>query len=1083
MRKILVSATLLLSLGGLAAAQGTTPLWLRSNAISPDGSSIAFSWQGDIYVVPSEGGLARQVTTNPAYENDPLWTPDGKSIIFSSYREGGKDIYKTSIHGGAPKRLTDHPGSETPLAVLSDGTVLFSSSSISTDVLYNGFPGGTQLYRVGPDGGAPIAVTPLPIQNLSVNSAGTVIYEDYKGYEDPLRKHHTSSVTRDIWMYSPAPADGSFGISAEGSFKQLSDFAGEDRNPVFAADGKTFYFLSERGGTFNIYRSSTENPGESVAVTSFDTHPVRYISVARNGLISFSYDGELYTVKEGGAPRKVAVSIAKDPVEKTVTYTTVSLGVTSMAVSPNGKEVAIVARGEVFVSSIDNNTTKRITNTPEQERHVSFSKDGHTLYYSSERNGHWGIYSSTLVEKDDKYFAFAYKTEEKLVTDPSQTCFDPQVSPDGEWLGFLRDRTELVVKNLKTGKETSLHKGVNYSYQDGDQSFSWAPDSKHILCTWMADGGWNNRDVALVDIETGKIVNLTESGYVDANFNWGMGGKAMSWNSDKAGYRSHGSWGSQDDIYLMFFDDKAFADYQRSAEDQEIWKLVHEDDKSVKKEEKKEAKEEKRDSTKADDKKVKKLELELDGRGDRILRVTGSSGNMGPAWLNDDGTSLYFVSNGELRKRDTKKGDVKVLASGVSGQMVVSPDGKYAFFVTRLGVTRYDLGSGSKKSISFKGEYDYRPSKEREYIFEHCWKQVDEKFYDPKIHGLDWTLYRDAYRKFLPHIDNNYDFRELLSEMLGELNGSHTGARYRSLTGQSIGMLGLIYDQSHSGDGLKIAEVLPRGPIALADPEIKAGDIITAIEDVEVKAGDNWYPLLRSKNGKRVQVTVKKGGKKEVDIFVTPTSSESAMLYKRWIERNSKLVESLSGGRVGYVHIKSMDSESFREAYSKILGKYRGFEAVIVDTRHNGGGWLHDDLATLLGGKEYLKFTPRGQYIGSEPYNKWNKPSCVVVCEDNYSDACGFPYAYRALGIGKLIGAPVPGTMTAVWWETQIDPTLIFGIPQVGTFALDEGRYLENFQIEPDILVYNDPASMLRGEDKQLEAAVAQMLREIGEKR
>ena len=191
------------------------------------------------------------------------------------------------------------------------------------------------------------------------------------------------------------------------------------------------------------------------------------------------------------------------------------------------------------------------------------------------------------------------------------------------------------------------------------------------------------------------------------------------------------------------------------------------------------------------------------------------------------------------------------------------------------------------------------------------------------------------------------------------------------------------------------------------------------------------------------------------------------------------MVETLSGGKVGYVHVEGMNSPSFREVYSKALGKYRGCEALIVDTRHNGGGWLHDDLATFLSGKAYIEFRPRGQYIGTEPFSKWTKPSCVLIGEDNYSDACGFPYVYKTLGIGKLIGAPVPGTMTAVWWETQIDPTLIFGIPQVTSWGLAEGRPLENLQIEPDILVYNTPESMLEGKDLQLEAAVKEMLEQI----
>ena len=194
--------------------------------------------------------------------------------------------------------------------------------------------------------------------------------------------------------------------------------------------------------------------------------------------------------------------------------------------------------------------------------------------------------------------------------------------------------------------------------------------------------------------------------------------------------------------------------------------------------------------------------------------------------------------------------------------------------------------------------------------------------------------------------------------------------------------------------------------------------------------------------------------------------------------RKKPPVDKLSNGRIAYVHVKGMDSPSFRTVYSELLGeKNRIKEAVIVDTRHNGGGWLHDDLVTLLNGKEYQRFVPRGQYIGSDPFNKWLKPSCVMVCEDNYSNAHGFPWVYKELKVGKLVGAPVPGTMTAVWWESQIDPTIIFGVPQVGCMDM-RGQYHENQELQPDIEVYNSPEKQLKGEDEQLEAAVKEMLKE-----
>ena len=1076
MKKSLLTLSAFLMLAASASAQDS-PLWLRRNAISPDGTQIAFTYKGDIYLVGSEGGRARQITTNPAYDSNPMWTEDGKTIVFSSYREGTKDIYKVSADGGTPTRLTTHPGNETPLAVREDGSVIFSAA-IQQDVQYGDFPGGSQVYQVGPDGGRPALVTSLQIGSMAARLDNTVIYEDYKGYEDPWRKHHTSSVTRDIWMYVPSedPTD-QLSLNSNGTFTKLTSFKGEDRNPVLHGNN-TLYYLSEQDGTSNIYRiESLVDKTAPVQVTFYKGNPVRHLTISRNGILCYSYDGELYTLKMGQQPEKVKIEIVTDQVEKDVVERTITSGATDLAVSPNGKEVAVVLRGDVYVTSVDHRTTKRITNTPQQERSVWFSKDGRTLYYAGERNGHWGIWETSLTDKDDKYFTYAVKMEEKLVTKPGETCFQPQVSPDGEKIAYLKDRTAIAVMDIKSGKEKIvLDKNVNYSYSDGDQSFAWSPDSRYILCNYQADGGWNNENVALIDVEKGDITDLTESGYSDGGFRWALGGKAMTWTSDKAGYRSHGSWGAEKDIYIMFFDGKRYTEFMRDKEDREIADMM-----KTEKEEKKE----KKDSIKAE-KKVDELIIDLENRKDRIVRLTRYSGRLGDHYLTQDGKKLYYMTRLEnstdLCVLNLEDNSVRVVSKGVRGSLYPTADDKYMYLLSGSGISKISTANGSRESIAFSGEFEYKPAGEREYIFEHAWKQVNEKFYVSDIHGIDWAGYRETYKKFLPHINNNFDFQEMMSEMLGELNGSHTGARYQYRSGQNIGSLGALYDNEYKGDGLKIAEIIKGGTLYIADPEIKAGDIITAINGVEIKAGSDWYELLRMKGGKKTLITVKKGGKKAVDMYVEPAFTDQVNLYNRWVRQREEMVKKLSGGRIGYVHVEGMDSESFRRVFSDMLGKYRACEAIIVDTRHNGGGWLHDDLATLLDGKEYIRFEPRGQYIGTEPYNKWTKPSCVLIGEDNYSDACGFPYVYKTLGIGKLIGAPVPGTMTAVWWETQIDQTIVFGIPQVAALAVKEGRYLENMQIEPDILVYNDPASVLRGEDKQLEAAVAEMLKTIENK-
>lgn len=555
----------------------------------------------------------------------------------------------------------------------------------------------------------------------------------------------------------------------------------------------------------------------------------------------------------------------------------------------------------------------------------------------------------------------------------------------------------------------------------------------------------------------------------------------MTWESDKNGYRSHGSWGSEGDIYVMFFDPETMTRFKMSKEEKEIEKMY----KSAR-ELKKEEKQEKKDSLNAKKNKTEKVELTLEGREYRIVRLTPHSNMLGDHYLSEDGQKLYFTQRLErgydLCVMDLEEGSVRVLSKGVSGSFTPSADGKSLYIFSGRGISKLSLPSGKSETISYSAEFEYKPKQEREYMFEHIWKQVQEKFYVQDLHGTDWQYYHDNYAAFLDDIDNNFDFQDLLSEMLGELNGSHTGARYRYPSSRNMAYLGALYDTSWTSDGLKIKEILPSGVLQNADGGIKAGDVILAIDGVDIKAGDDWTLLLADKAGKQIKLSVQKqsgsllGGKSTVELFVKGAASDSEPMYRRWVAQREEMVESLSGGRIGYVHVKGMDSESFREVFSNALGKYRNCDALIVDTRHNGGGWLHDDIVTFLSGKLYNQYIPRGQFIGNEPFTKWTKPSCMLIGEDNYSDASGTPYAYQKLGIGKLVGAPVPGTMTAVWWETLLDSSLVFGIPQVGTWSVEEQCFIENHQIEPDVEVYNDPASLLAGEDRQLEAAVRLML-------
>lgn len=1079
-RNWLVAFIIVLFTGGNALAQDN-PLWLRFPAVSPDGSTIAFSYQGDIFTVPVGGGEARQLTSNPAYDAYPVWSPDGQKIAFASRREGSMDVWIMSSRGGTPTRVTNSGAGEIPVAFKNNETILFRASGMG-DAQTCIFPGSqTNTYEMDLKGGRPRLFSEIEMNDLSINAAGQVLYHNNKGYEDPFRKHHTSPIARDIWMED------------KGKFTKVSDFTGENRTPRWASDGVSYYYLSEEDGTFNVYRRNI-NGSDKKQLTSFRGNPVRFLTVSNNNLLAFAYDGEIYTLREGdAAPAKVSISISKDSQTRDLIRQIKNSGATEISISPKNKEIAFVMHGDVYVTSLDYSTTKRITDTPEEERDIDFAPDGRSIVYASERGGAWQIYQTAIANKDEKSFAYSTELKEEKLIDNGITSQMPEYSPDGKKVAFMENRTELKVLDLSSRKViTALDGKYMYSYADGDVWYEWSPDSRWFLANYIGKGGWNNPDIALVKADgSGEVHNLTESGYTNGNARWVLDGKAMIFESDREGYRSHGSWGAQSDAYIMFFDLEAYEKFKRTKEECEVDELKT---KEEVKEEKKQEKEDKKAEEKAEkkgeepkEKEIEPLKFDLENCRDRVIRLTAHSSHLGDFVLDKEGENLYYQSAFEggydLWKRSLKEGNTTLVNKGFGGGALVwDKDMKNLYFCTG-DIKKYDVGANSVSSIDFEAEFNYRPFAEREYLFEHVWRQVKDKFYDPQIHGVDWEGYRQTYRRFLPYITTKEDFSDLLSEMLGELNASHTGARYYARNSAfQPASLGLFFDEKYDGDGLLVKEVLRKGPFAVKDTGVKAGSIIEKINGVDIKAGEDYDALLAGKAGERVRITFaeKKGGKsREVWVKAISRGMEEELLYKRWVERNRQLVDSLSSGRLAYVHVRAMDSDSYREVFSELLNdKNRNRDAVIVDERHNGGGWLHDDLCTLLSGKEYQKFVPHGQYVGSDPWNKWNKPSCVLICEDDYSNGHGFPWVYKTLGIGKLIGAPVAGTMTAVWWERMMDSDFVFGIPQVGCQALD-GHFGENTTLYPDIEVYNTPEDYLNGYDRQLIIAIQEMMKEV----
>lgn len=1074
-KTFLVLAVLAVTFGFTMANK---PLWLRYPAISPDGNTVVFSYKGNLFKVDTKGGVAKSLTINEYYNYNPVWSPDGKYIAFNSDRNGNMDIFIMPVQGGNPKRITTNSTRETVYSFTPDGKYIIYGASIMKDAKYAGFPRYTELYKVPVDGGRPEQLLSSPAEYAQfTKDMKQVVYQDRKGGENNWRKHHTSSITRDIRVWDVKT----------NTHRKITTFKGEDRNPVLASNQNDIYYLSEQDGNFNLYKTTVNASGKGTKLTSFEKNPVRFLSVSDNNTACFTYDGEIYTMKEGATPVKLDIDITIDNNRNAIKFNTYRSSASEMVPSPNGKEVALIIRGEVYVTSMDYSTTKQITNTPTQERSVQWSPDSKTLVYAGERDGSWNIYTAKVVRKEEKGFANSTLIKEEVLVNNGNETFQPTFSPNGKEVAFLENRTTLKVINLKDKKErVILPAKWNYSYTDGDQSYSWSPDSKWFLVSYIAKNRWPNSDIALVDAQGNQnITNLTKSGYIDDAPRWMMNGEMIIWGTDRNGMRSHGSWGSQNDVYALFLTKEAYNKFRMTKEEFEEYKELQ----KLNKKDKKDSKKDKKKKNKKDEakKKSKDIKIDLNDLDERIVRLTGNSSSLSDAVVDSKGEKLYYMSRFEkgfdLWVKDLRKNSTRLLAklNGYGGGLKFINKGKDLFFYSGGMAYKYSVMSKKRKPVTYSAPFNLNYPEEKAYLYEHVWRQAREKFYKKDMHGVDWNYYKDVYKKFLPHINNNYDYSELLSELLGELNASHTGSGYRHYNskGDRTAVLGAFYSNSHKGDGLLIDEIIKLGPLYKAG--IKAGSVIKEIDGVKIKAGEDYFPLLNRKSGKRTLLKIYDSElKKDRTIVVKPVSSwaVSGKLYDRWIENRRAEVEKVSGGRLGYVHIRGMNDASFRNVYSDLFGRYNDKDAIVIDTRYNGGGHLHEDVEVLFSGKKYLTLIPRGQEISEHPRKRWKKPSIMIIGEANYSNAHGTPWVYKTMNIGKLVGMPVPGTMTSVWWETLMDRSLYFGIPQIG-YIDKNGNYLENQQLEPDYKVENDVNILEKGEDQQIKRAVEELLKSL----
>ncbi len=1065
-------------------------LWLRYPAISPDGGTIAFEYRGNLWKVSADGGVATPLTVGDSYNSMPVWSPDGSRIAFASDRNGNLDVYVMPAEGGRATRLTYHSADETPTSFTPDGKFVLFSASILDTPTNRVFPTAArpELYKVDLEGHMPEQVlTTTALYAVYDHDMKRLIYSDRRGYEMPWRKHDHSSFARDVWIED---------VTA-GKFTRLTGYGYDDRQPVWGPDERSIFYLSEKSGSFNVWTMNLADPEHPVPVTQHTGGPVRFLSASRDGKLCYAYDGELW-VRPAGATesRRLAVSTAADDVGRVVKPVDVSSQITEFDVSPDGSEIAFVARGEIFVTSTEHGDTRRITNTPEQERSVSFSPDGRSLLYASERGNSWKIFRTDLTDKDEPNFFNATGFKETPVVADSLEEFQPSWSPDGKEIAYLEERTTLKILDLATGKSRVVLPGDrNYSYADGDQAYQWSPDGRWMAVQFLSTGRWSNEVGVVSTSGDQKVVNVSQSGYEDEMPQWSRKGEILYWRSDRQGLRTQSNNGRESDVYAAYLTQAAWDRYKldEAAYDQLTTKEKDEKKEEGKGADKKGKKSEKSEKAEKEGPMLARpVAMDLERIEDRTARLSFSSAPLAGAALSSDGEDLYFLARYDkgfdLWKYVPRTKEIKMISKFGARQadLRLGDKGKKAYVLHDGKLSVVDLDSEKAKPVALSARMNLDEAQERAYMFEHIWRQTFKKFLDVKMHGVDWRAMKTYYARFLPYIGNDRDFAELCSEMQGELNASHTGCRYRPTRtdGDETAALGFFPDPKHTGPGVGILEVIDQGPLRKSGTKIKAGVVITAIDDSTIGPGENWYRLLNHKAGTPVRLSLlDPGTNARWDETVKPISwgEQEHLLYLRWTRANYDEVVKLSGGRLGYAHIRGMSDGPYREIFQEIFGRDTEKDAIILDTRFNGGGNLDEALTVFLSGRVFMTEVPRGQRVGQEPSMRWSKPSIVVMNEGNYSDAHCFPSAYTELGIGKTVGMPVPGTCSSVWWERLQNRDLIFGIPEVAIYDM-AGDVMENHELEPDYEVIPDPALEAAGRDQQIEKAVEVLLGELPKK-
>ena len=1054
---------------------------LAEPALSPDGHDIAFASGGDIWTVPADGGQARLLISDPATESRPLYSPDGSQLAFVSTRSGAGDIYILTFATGELRRLTwsDQPDQLDDWS--RDGRWIYFSSS-ADDIGH--LP---DIFRVSSAGGTPLEVSReryLAEFESAPSPDGQSIALCAKGisFTQWWRNGHAHIDETEIWLKP---------IADEQKASVLLPADSKHAWPMWSPNGKTLYFMSDRSGAENIWSLALPS-GEPKQLTHFEHGRVLFPSI--------SYDGKTIVFERNLTIWKLDLASLR-AAQLPVTL----LGVPSsphpqlrhddrydeMALSPDGKKLALVAHGDIFAAPAkDGGEALRVTRTPEAEEDVHWSPDSTRIVYVSERGG-----SNNLYEYD-------FTTgKERALTTGNQENENPRYSPDGKSIAYTRGDRELHLLTLSDKADAITDKTIAHDLLESPE-LEWSPNSQWIVYTSFGVDGFRNLKVVAAAGGDPRPITFLANGESAFHIAWSPDGKYLLFETAQR----------SENFDLARVDLTPHVPKYREDELSDLFKTpgtpsTTPKEPPTKPGEPAPAQPEKKSepaetSSPASDrnqaaapKKSEPIAIDFAGIRDRLTFVPIGLSVFNPI-ISPDGKTVVFLAESEnhmnlyaysLEENPKEPPIARQLTSTASRKdsCFFTPDSKQLIYLDNGQPRALTLDSRDIKPIPVTATYEVDFDQDKQVAFDEAWEALNRYFYDDHFHGQNWAALHDEFEPFIEGARTGDEMRRDINLMIGELNSSHSGINHRpEQPPVPTGRLGLRFLRAdyESGHGLVIREVVPLGPAAIAG--IVPGETLAAVGGQPIGQHTNLNQLLEDQVGRRVVLRVAAKDGKQRDVAVRPIDSaaEAGLLYRAWVEQNRALVDKLSGGRLGYVHLPDMGEGSLKQLYIDLDAQNQAKEGVVVDLRNNNGGYVNGYALDVFARRNYLLMTTRGlptvpsrQALGQRALGK---PTILLTNESSLSDAEDFTQGYRALHLGKVVGTPTAGWIIYTGGRALIDGSAV-RIP--GTRIQTTGQ--EDMEMHPrpvDVEVLRQPGETVDGTDSQLARAVTELLSEAG---